>query len=376
MVGRYHINPETAVMKIADWPEQDRLLFEKSLIKSDPFCQEGLRATCRPISNKKVANRNGRYLTFLKIYHPDILDAPSEDRITPDLVKAFVENLIAVGNKKTTILDRLQELHAMASILAPNKCFRFLKDYEARIRARMLDEQKPDQRFVASDELLSLGFQIMENAASQSTRRLQAIDFRDGLIIALLALRPMRRKNFAALKLNHNIVKRNGVWRIVLHPFETKTHAYSDVEWPSDLVASLEAYLDIHRPVLMAIKGRWQKPIGDALWISSHGSPLTEMAFYQQVTKRTEEHFGKSINPHQFRHIAASTLATERPEHVRVGANILGHSSFQTTEDYYIQAQQAQAHEKFVEHMLAVRQWAKNEKGEGVKRQSGRSWRS
>ena len=376
MVGRYHINPETAIMKISDWPEPDRLLFEKSIIKSDPFSEEGSRSSCRPISNKKVAGGHGRYLTFAKIYHPHILEYPPEDRITPDLVKSFLENLIKVGNKKTTILDRISELHAMAIILAPNKCFRFIKDYEARIRARMCDEKKPDQRFVASDELLSLGIKLTQSAPLQSTPRLQAIDYRDGLIIALLALRPMRRKNFAALKLDHNIVKRNGLWRIVLYPHETKTYVHSDVEWPSDLVAPLETYLDIYRPVLMSIKGRWQKPIDDALWISSHGSPLTEMAFYQQVTKRTEEQFGKSINPHQFRHIAASTLASERPEHVRVGANILGHSSFHTTEDYYIQAQQAQAHSKFVEHILAVRQRVKSEKIGSVKRQSGRSWRS
>ena len=105
--------------------------------------------------------------------------------------------MIKVGNKKTTILDRLNELYAMAIILAPNKCFRFIKDYEARIRARMYDEKKPDQRFVASDELLSLGFKLMQSAPLQSTHRLRAIDYRDGLIIALLALRPMRRKNFA-----------------------------------------------------------------------------------------------------------------------------------------------------------------------------------
>jgi integrase/recombinase XerD len=304
------------------------------------------------------------------------LENPSEDRITPDLVKAFVENLIAVGNKKATILDRIQELQSMALVLAPTKCFRFLKDFEARIRARMQDQNKPDTRFVTSDELFSLGFQLMEGASLQSNLRLQAIDFRDGLIIALLALRPMRRKNFAALKLRDNIFKRNGVWRIVLQSYETKTHAYSDVEWPSDLTASLDAYLDLYRPALMARRGRWQKAIGDALWISSHGSALTEMAFYQQVTKRTKEQFGKSINPHQFRHIAASTMADECPEHVRIGASILGHSSFQTTENYYIQGQLAQAHGKFVEHMLAIRQRAKNEKIEFLTRQSGRSWRS
>ncbi len=355
MVGRYHINPETAVMKISDWPEPDRTLYEKSLVKADPFSDEGQRADLRDISNQKVAKGYGRYLTFLKRHHPEVLDRPVEHRITYDFVKSFVENLVSVGNRKMTILDRLQELHSIAVILAPTKSFRFLKDFEARVRARMSDKEKPEQRFVTADELLFLGFRLMENAPKQSTARLQAIDYRDGLIIALLALRPMRRKNFAALRLEYNIVKRNGSWRIILHPDETKTHVHSDVEWPSDLVQALEIYLDIHRPVLMAIKGRWQKPIGDSLWVSSNGSPLTQMSFYQQVTKRTEDHLGKSINPHQFRHIAASTMAMEKPVHVRASASILGHSSFQTTEEYYIQAQHAQAHDTFVSVMTQAR---------------------
>ena len=355
MVGRYHIDPETAVMKIPDWPEPDQTLFKNSLVKGDPFSDEGLRADHREISNHKVAKGYGRYLTFLKRHHPEVFDGPVEGRITHDLVKLFVENLISVGNRKNTILDRLQELHSIAVIVAPTRSFRFLKDFEARIRARMSDKEKPEQRFVTADELLTLGFTLMDKATSLSTPRLRAIDFRDGLIIALLALRPMRRKNFAALKLEYNIVKRNGIWRIKLHPDETKTHVHSDVEWPSDLVQALDIYLEVYRPVLIAKKGRWQKPIDDALWVSSNGSPLTEMAFYQQVTKRTEDHLGKPINPHQFRHIAASTMAMEKPVHVRASASILGHSSFQTTEDYYIQAQQAQAHETYVSVMAQTR---------------------
>jgi len=356
MVGRYHIDPETAVMKTADWPEMDRILFEKSRVKHDPFSDEGSRADLREISHVKVAKGYGRYLTFLKRHHPEVLDLPVEDRITSNLVAAFVGNLISVGNRKTTILDRLQELYSIAIILAPGRSFRFIKDFEGRIRARMKDPEKPKYRFVTADELLSLGMRLMEDAVTQSTPRLKAIDFRDGLIISILALRPMRRKNFSSLKLDRNIVKRNGSWRIILHADETKTHHHSDVEWPSDLVDALEIYLDVHRPVLVAIKGRWHKPVDDALWVSSNGSPMTQMSFYQQVTKRTRDHLGKSINPHQFRHIAASTIAQEKPVHVRISASILGHASFQTTEDYYIQAQQAQAHETFVSFMTQARE--------------------
>lgn len=359
MVGRYHIDPETAVMKIQQWPHEDRILFQKSLVKSDPFSGDGLRADCRAITNDKVAKGYGRYLTFITRHHPEVLGLPVEQRISNDIVKGFVENLLSVGNGKVTILDRLNELHAIAVILSPSTSFRFIKDIEARVRARVAEKEKPLGRFVTSDELMSLGFALMDGAGSQSTARLAAIDFRDGLMIALLALRPMRRKNFAALRLEHNILERNGSWRIILHKDETKTHSHLDVEWPLDLVGQLETYLDVYRPVLMSRRGRWCNQIGDAFWVSSHGSAMTQMAFYQQITQRTQEHFGKSINPHQFRHIAASTMATEQPVNVRVGASILGHASFQTTEDYYIQAQHVQAHEHFVEEMMAIRAEAK-----------------
>jgi site-specific recombinase XerD len=258
-----------------------------------------------------------------------------------------------------TLLARLQELHSIAVILDPGNPFQFIKDFEARIRQRTETSRHADRPFTATDELLSLGLKLMQNAVQQTTDRLKAIDYRDGLLIALLAMRPMRRKNFAALKLDKNIVQLDGVWRIRLSPEETKTHSRIDVEWPSELIEPLEIYLAVHRPILIAKVGRWHKAIDNALWVSAHGSPLTEMAFYQQVTKRTEATFGKPINPHAFRHSAASTLACEDPAHVRISAAILGHSSFQTTERYYIMAQQAQAHEAFVELILAVRKQAK-----------------
>lgn len=355
MVGRYHIDPESAVMRIEDWPEEDRTLWQKSLVRDDPFSEDGARAELREISNKKVANGYGRYLTFLQQHDPLAMQGPTEHRITAERVKAFIENMIALGNGKQTILTRLQELHSAAVVLAPKKSFRFMKEFESRVRGRMPDDEKEDGRFVTTDELLSLGISLMEQAHQNTTDRLRAIDYRDGLIIALLALRPMRRKNFAALKLDYNIVKQGNTWRIILRPDETKTYNRIDVEWPSDLVDALETYLTVHRPHLISLNGRWAKEIDDALWVSSHGSPMTQVAFYQQVTKRTEAAFGKTINPHRFRHIAASTLAVEDPVHVRVSASILGHSSFRTTEDYYIQAQRAQAHEKFVDQILIAR---------------------
>jgi len=362
MVGRYHINPNSAVMPIALWPEEDSALWLQALELDDPFSEFGKRAHLRSISNHKVEKGYGRYLTCLKRHEPEALKDRACERINRDRVKRFVMDMEAEGNRKMTLLARLQELHSIAVILDPGNSFQFIKDFEARIRHRTETSRHEGRCFTATDKLLSLGLKLMQNARQQTTNRLKAIDYRDGLLSALLAVRPKRRKNFAALKLDKNVVQLDGVWRIRLSPEETKTHNRIDVEWPCELVEPLETYLAVHRPILMAIVGRWHKPVDDALWVSSNGSPLTEMAFYQQVTKRTAEAFGKPVNPHAFRHSAASTLACEDPAHVRISATILGHSSFQTTEHYYIMAQQAQAHDAFVKLMLAVRKQARDQR--------------
>jgi integrase len=56
-----------------------------------------------------------------------------------------------------------------------------------------------------------------------------------------------------------------------------------------------------------------------------------------------------------FRDAAASTLATEAPEYVRLAAPLLGHRSFQTTEKYYRQAKVQEGHDRFTQAITALR---------------------
>jgi len=199
-----------------------------------------------------------------------------------------------------------------------------------------------------SDELLGLGLSLMEEATMAAGLE-AAILHRDGLIIALLALVPLRRRNFASLRLDRNLVEINGSWLISLDACETKTRAPLELLWPGELVGPLHTYLNVHRPVLSAINGRWAKRIDNALWVSSHGSPMTEMAIYDRIRRHTAEAFGVAVNPHLFRDAAATTLAIVDPEHVRVAAPLLGHRTFMTTERHYQQAKTFEAHRAYVD---------------------------
>ena len=203
MVGRYHIDPETAILRCENWPREDQALWLASFDRDDPFAETGQRAGLREISNTKVAKGYGRFLTFVNRHDPEALNLLPGDRITPERTKAFVDNMRLAGNGDRTLLARLQELHSAACVMAPKGSFDFIRRMEARIRANAKPVPKKQERFVTSDELLDLGLKLLADADQQSTPRLKAIDYRDGLMIALLALRPLRRKNFAEITLDH-----------------------------------------------------------------------------------------------------------------------------------------------------------------------------
>jgi integrase/recombinase XerD len=339
--------PERACLKLKDWPDEDRRLWQAACKPGDLLAgEEGARADHAIASNRKAERGYGRWLTFLQMTDPGGLAEAPALRVTPDRVRRYVDSLICLNNSTATILARLQELGEVARIMGPNLSWTFINALGSRIRAR----HKPlrDKRNLKlSDELLDLGLSLIDKATVAAGLE-AAILHRDGLMIALLALVPLRRRNFAGLRLDRNLVEINGSWLISLDACETKTHAPLEILWPGELVGPLGTYLNVHRPLLSATNRRWAKPIDNALWVSSHGSPMTEMAIYDRIRKHTRLAFGAAINPHLFRDAAATTLAIADPAHVRVAAPLLGHRTFTTTERFYQQAQSFDAHRAYV----------------------------
>lgn len=353
--------PERACMKLTLWPDADRGVWRQALLPFDPFDPEGGdRATYSPVSNAKLEKGYGRWLTFLSIAY-DLEGAPAL-RITKKRVLAYAEALADLGNSRASILSRLQELLEMATLHAPGHDWAFIKRIAARIRSRPGKVRGKVHKLAASGDLLDLGLSLMESATQQATPRLRALDYRDGLMIALLSLRPLRRTNLAGLTLHSSLIELGGAWSIHILAAETKNRTAIDLPWPALLQDHLGVYLRVHRPILMTLKSRWASPIGDALWVSSHGSPMTGMAAYDQIRKRTRAHLGKAINPHMFRDAAATTMAIADPAHVRLASTLLGHRSTATTERHYQQAQSLTAHRRYLLGLANLLGLSKNDK--------------
>jgi integrase len=287
--------------------------------------------------------------------HGALDDGEPGDRVCPEVVVAYIAFLQSLQNASATVLARLQELHDAIKVICPNQDWRWIQQIASRIRLKSVSVRSKREKMVATDDLLTLGLDLMRGARARAASLGAAIDYRDGLIVALLSLRPLRLGNLTALELSRTLVRNSGGHRIVFEGNETKNGSPLEMFWPIVLNSALETWLDTYRPILRAQTQRWERPVGGALWVSSHGSPMTRTAIYDRIRLRTKEAFGHAINPHLFRDVAATTLAIADPGHVRVAAEVLGHRSFQATEKYYVQARMLETTTRYQEAVIALR---------------------
>ena len=349
-----HQDPERRCKPLEEWPEPDRCRWQAALMVGDVLDEGGARAGFSENTNGGIVNGYGRWLQWLD--RQDLLDptSPPGDRITPDRVRAYLTDL-ARNNATQTVFNRLVHLLVAARVMDPNRDWSWLNRMTGPIQARHRPARPKRPRLVAISKLFNLGLDLMGAAERKNAACRRVTAYRDGLIIALLAARPLRLANLVGLTLDRTLFLRNNQWWIQIPGMATKTKEPIELIWPDLLIGPLETYLSCHRPVLAQRHGRWTRPTGQGLWLSIDGSPMTRQAIYERITRCTLKGLGRAVHPHLFRDCSASTIALEDPHHVRIAARLLGHHTFSTTEEYYIQAGNVEASRIMQTHLLALR---------------------
>ena len=159
-----------------------------------------------------------------------------------------------------------------------------------------------------------------------------ALTYRDGLIITLLAAVPLRKRTLAALTVNRHLIKIGADWLLDIPAPDTKTRRAMEFPIPAVLSEPIDRYLNKFRA---AITGA-DKHHG--LWPSAKGHPMCGGAIYDAVRRRTMVGLGLSINLHRFRGAAGTLWSMVDPANVRGVKDLLGHTDFGTTERHYIGA--------------------------------------
>lgn len=325
---------------IEAWPEPDCTLWRRGLSPPSLLDDTGHAAKWRPATVLKVSRAWAAFLNWLDATGQLAADRHPAHRLTPDRLDAycaFLEGHVAA----TTVRSQLTDLARALSVMAPLADVRFVRQRSYRYPVRG-DGLAKRARLVGSEYLLQLGFDLMAKADMETvpTRR-DAVLFRDGLLIAVLACRAMRLKNLAALELGRQLAAHDARWVLRFEAGETKNHRLWLNVWPASLVPQLERYLGHYRPPLL----RGRKDEGH-LWISQRPGPMTDNGIYYAVIARTRNAFGNSINPHAFRDALSTSLAVDAPEMVRLSRFVLGHASYRTTEKFYNQARAIDASRK------------------------------
>jgi site-specific recombinase XerD len=320
------------VIPIHRWPGHDLAAWQAAVQPGDPFEDAGPAATWRSATKALVVRCYGRWLGFLLDLGCLDPEALPDSRIDEEVLRHYIARLRSQCLDTTTTMY-IEGLARALTIMAPHGDWSWLWRAAQHLRGTMRRRKRKDLKVRPSQELFDLGLRLMDKADAPSPLVCQrAVLFRDGLLIALLAARPLRLKNLAALEIDRHVVRTGEDFRLCLSPDETKTHVHIDLPIDGELADRLERYLEDHRPTLL---GASQSPL---LWITHDGRAMRSCAVYKSIVTRTRKAFGVAINPHLFRDCAATSLAIEDPGHVQVAATLLGHRSLSSTTRHYNQA--------------------------------------
>jgi site-specific recombinase XerD len=331
------------------WPPEDRRLFESAYAPGDIFDDNRGPGTHLAESTRQAIWFGWRrWLGFLKTHSPADLDLPAPDRITPQRVQAYVEHL-GVGMTPTSVGTMVAQLYDGARLIAPNRDWSWLRATKTRLLARGQPEDRFD-RLVAPHQTLDLGIELMEEAIGipATGHRRRELQYRDGLIIAILSLFPFRRRSLAALTVSRHVELGEDRADILLFSEDTKGKRAESVPVPDQLLPYLKHYL-------AEIRRRICAKTTDALWPSRQGCALGGDQIYKIVRRWTEARFGKSMALHDFRRAAATFLAIEAPEKIGLTPGILQHASPDTGDRHYNLARGTMASRRHGKVISAVR---------------------
>lgn len=332
------------------WPLADRLAFEAAFRPGDLFDEAaGAGAHLAAGSRKSILNGYRRWLGFLSMRHPDDLHRPPADRLTRDRVRDYLGDL-SKTMRPSSVATTLQCLYYGARLLAPGQDWRWLSDVRGSLFAKAQSRNR-FERLVPPTQTLDYGIEVMDAALTLPARgaKTRELQYRDGLLIALVSLWPIRRRSLAALTVTHHVEIVGDEINFLLHAEDTKADRPESFAAPRPLVPYLKTWLREIRPRLIGRRAH------DGFWASYRSERLTGGRLYDIARARLRTRFGKDMSLHDFRRAAATYLAMDAPEQVGLIPGLLQHASTEVGEKHYNLANAISASQRFARQRAATK---------------------
>lgn len=338
-------------LPIVEWSAEDQLGWAAACQPGERLKRGGAASHLSAVSQDDIANRYGLYLDFLRRNGRLDMAQGAIALVTPDEVNAFIVEL-QVRVRSVTVWNSVYKLRRAAQLIAPGADFGWLTEIEKDIALVMIPRSKTD-RLVLTERLVEAGLILIREAEMfGETALVRAVGVRNGLLLALLALHPIRIKNFAALTIADTFINVDGRWWLHIPFRDTKSRRVDLRQVPHFITDAVNCYVKTHREVLC---GACTDHL--ALWVSSTtGRQFTTKNLGTLISKLTRETIGVDVSPHLFRMAAASTAATYGGNHPHLASALLNHRDRRVTEEHYNRATSFSAGDEYAQITQFYRQ--------------------
>lgn len=337
-------------LPVPEWPDADRRAWEDACRPGSRLKPGGSASYLAQVSRNDFANRYGAFVGFL--HRTGRLDfrTGAAAQVTRANVDAYVADLTS-RVRSGTVWNAIYKLRRAAELLAPTIDFSWLAEIEKDL-ALVIEPRSKFDRLVSTRRLVEAGLTLVAEAqkfAKNDLARAQGV--RNGLMIALLALCPIRLKNFAVLEIGHTFKNVHGSWWITLPSSATKSRRCPEERRiPELLNAIIDTYLSQSRPALLR-----SDLATKALWISCQtGGPMTKKNLGTLISKITLEAIGVDVSPHLFRTAAASTAAAHAGNTPHLASALLNHTDPRLTEEHYNRTSSLSAGDAYADIILSL----------------------
>jgi len=328
------------VLPFTAWPAADTALWDALVRIGGPLDDRGSLSHLRETSRETLRNHYGRWLAWILATDPDALSTVPVDRVTLDRLRLWLADL--AHTRPMTRLAFVGNVLRVVCLAEPEQDWRAHMRLKAVLRriAGPGDRNRKQGRVVSSRLLFEAGVRHATVDAAAATTTLEAMKRRrNGTMVAVLALIPMRRRAYVRLELGSSLLVQQDRVVISLPEHLTKNGLPWRCEVPEAVTSLLLAYLAEVRPWFLASKALSH----NTLWVGDRGAPFADDHFGIKIGDITTRLIGVRVSPHLFRDAAATSLARHSPQAAKLIRPVLSHTSFGTAERHYIQANSLEA---------------------------------
>ena len=264
------------------------------------------------------------YLRWLIEHSPATLNLPLKDRFERDLVTAFADDARSPDRMNgRSVAHTLCVLCAIAQRFAPTTNWRWI----SRLARNYQTPKPPTKRvLITRQSVYDAGIRLMDTAikkvealgrhAGDWDRRANAEQYRNGIIICLMAIKPLRARNMRRLALTDLIVKQSQYF-IYIESRRVKNKVTVYFKIPPSFCPYFKRYLDEFRPMLPNVSEH-------SFVFASRFGPYSKSGFWRVVTVVMLRAFKAHLSPNDFRRLVANDVMRNRALPVSLIRNLLG----------------------------------------------------